>query len=118
MLSGCRNSLSPSMCLTALAPCTTGPSIAVVRNTLFAQTTGEEWPRPAIAVFHLMFLVTLHSAGRFFSVEIPRPPGPRHCGQFGVAELTTIELENITAARRQIAKGVPVRITGFISETS
>ena len=30
----------------------------------------------------LMFLVGLHSEGRFFSLEIPEPSGPRHCGQF------------------------------------
>jgi hypothetical protein len=28
-----------------------------------------------------MFLVALHSIGRSFSAEMPRPPGPRHCGQ-------------------------------------
>src|SRR5204862_4297320 len=70
------------MCFTAFAPGTTGPSIAVVRNTLFPQTIGDECDRPSIAVFHLIFLVGLHSDGRFFSLEIPEPSGPRHCGQF------------------------------------
>src|SRR5690242_8851241 len=83
MLSGCRNSLSPSTtCFTAFAPGTTAPSIAVVRNTRLPQTIGDECERPSIAVFHLMFLVGLHSDGRFFSFETPVPSGPRHCGQF------------------------------------
>src|SRR5688500_8708660 len=82
MLSGWTNSLSPSMCLAALAPGTSVPSIAVVRNTLLPQTIGDECARPSIAVFHLMFLVGLHSDGRFFSFEIPVPSGPLHCGQF------------------------------------
>src|SRR5689334_3981342 len=99
MLSGCRNSLSPSICLTALAPGTNAPSIAVVRKILFPQTIGEEWPRPAIGVFHLMFLVAVHSVGRFFSVETPCPPGPRHCGQFEAAELPAIEATAIITER-------------------
>src|SRR5215510_9990473 len=82
MLSGCRNSLSPSMCFTAFAPGTTAPSTAVVRNTRLPQTIGDECERPSIGVFHLMFLVGLHSDGRFFSFETPEPSGPRHCGQF------------------------------------
>src|SRR5215213_3264657 len=82
-LSGCRNSLPPSrVCFTALAPGTCTPSTAVVRNRRLPQTIGDECERPSIAVFHLMFLVALHSDGRFFSFEIPEPSGPRHCGQF------------------------------------
>jgi hypothetical protein len=42
---------------------------------------GDEWPRPAMGVFHLTFLVDDHSAGRFFSVDTPWPVGPRHPGQ-------------------------------------
>src|ERR1041384_5095328 len=82
MASGWTYSLSPSMCLAALAPGTSAPSIAVVRNTLFPQTIGDECERPSIAVFHLMFFVGLHSDVRFFSLEIPEPSGPLHCGQF------------------------------------
>src|SRR5262245_30022137 len=80
-LSGCRNSWPSIICVTALAPGTTSPSIAVVRKILFPQTTGEECPRPAIGVFHLMFLLAFHSAGRLVSVDTPLPPGPRHWGQ-------------------------------------
>src|SRR5258705_4824307 len=81
------------MCFTAFAPGTSGPSIAVVRKILLPQTIGDECPRPAIGVFHLMFFVALHSVGRFFSSEVPCPEGPRHCGQLALplarAELTT-----------------------------
>src|SRR5207249_4648867 len=113
-LSGCRNSLSPSICLTALAPGTIAPSIAVVRKILFPQTMGEEWPRPAIGVFHLMFLVALHSVGRFFSVEIPCPPGPRHCGQFGAAELPAVEFRSMTVERRQMTTAMLIRLNSFM----
>src|ERR1041384_6490426 len=82
MASGWTKSLSSNRCLAALAPGTSAPSTAVVRNTLFSQTIGEECERPSIAVFHLMFLVGDHSDGRFFSFEIPEPSGPLHCGQF------------------------------------
>src|SRR5262245_32541108 len=99
MLSGCRNSWPSIICVTAFAPGTTSPSIAVVRKTLFPHTTGDECPRPAIGVFHLMFLLAFHSAGRFVSVETPLPFGPRHCGQLAApavaANQATPERENI-----------------------
>src|SRR6185369_9719057 len=92
-LSGCRNSLSPSStCFTAFAPGTTAPSTAVVRKTRLPQTIGDECERPSMAVFHLMFLVGLHSDGRFFSFEIPVPSGPRHCGQFPADAVVAKEL--------------------------
>jgi hypothetical protein len=56
--------------------------MAVVKKIRFSQTTGEEWPRPGMGVFHAMFFVALHSVGRFFSAEMPWLPGPRHPGQF------------------------------------
>src|SRR5690349_23886202 len=86
------------MCLTAFAPGTSSPSIAVVRKILFPQTIGDECPRPAIGVFHLMFFVGVHSAGRFFSFEMPEPSGPRHCGQFP-AKPTVVSDINTTKAK-------------------
>src|SRR6185436_3193983 len=70
------------MCLTAFAPGTMGPSTAVVRKIFFPQTIGEEWPRPSIGVFHLIFFDAFQVVGRFFSSDVPWPEGPRHCGQF------------------------------------
>src|SRR5262245_59143544 len=64
------------------------PSITAVRKMRSPQTTGEEWPRPAIGVFHLMFLVSLHSVGTPVSVEMPCPPGPRHCDQLAAGPAT------------------------------
>src|SRR5678816_2865464 len=92
MLSGWRNSLPSFMCFTAFAPGTTSPSTAVVTNTRLPQTIGDECPRPGIAAFHLMFEVGVHVAGRFFSVEIPEPSGPRHCGQFAADPAVVSEL--------------------------
>src|ERR1044072_9956469 len=92
MASGWTKSLLSNKCLAALAPGTSSPSTAVVRNTLFPQTIGDECERPSIAVFHLMFLVGVHSDGRFFSFEIPDPSGPLHCGQFPADALPASEL--------------------------
>src|SRR5829696_1266037 len=110
MLSGWTNSLSSSMCVAALAPGTSAPSTAVVRNTLFPQTIGDECARPSIGAFHLMFFVGLHSDGRFFSFEIPEPSGPLHCGQFPAdalparklspANIKEIPTTSVTAMRR------------------
>src|SRR5678816_2672442 len=98
MLSGWRNSLPSFMCFTAFAPGTTSPSTAVVTNTRLPQTIGDECPRPGIAAFHLMFEVGVHVAGRFFSVEIPEPSGPRHCGQ-RAASTTVVSDSNTTKAK-------------------
>src|SRR6266852_3840270 len=113
-LSGCRNSLSPSMCLTAFAPGTIGPSIAVVRKILFPQTMGEECPRPAIGVFHLMFFVGLHSVGRFFSRETPCPDGPRHCGQLASGAAPACELRSVIIERRQMTRVMLMRTRSFM----
>jgi hypothetical protein len=43
-------------------------------------TMGEEWPLPGMEVFQRMFSVLPHLSGRFFSVEIPSPLGPRQAG--------------------------------------
>src|SRR4029453_9536911 len=69
------------MWVTAFAPATMGPSIEEVRKILLPHMIGDECPRPGIAVLHWTFFVWLHSSGRFFSIEMPLPPGPRHCGQ-------------------------------------
>src|SRR5690349_23607100 len=87
------------MCLTAFAPGTSSPSIAVVRKILFPQTIGDECPRPAIGVFHFMFFVGVHSAGRFFSVEMPEPSGPRHCGQLAAVAAPVTEINTTTATK-------------------
>src|SRR5688500_8566670 len=88
------------MCFGAFAPGTTSPSIDVVTKILFSHTIGDEWPRPSIGVFHLMFFVVLHSAGRFFSLEIPEPSGPRHCGQFPAEDEAVAAIPNDTLAIR------------------
>src|SRR5947209_17402326 len=89
------------------------PSMAVVRNTLLPHTTGDECPRPATGVFHLIFFVAVHSVGKFFSVEIPMPPGPRHCGQFVVAALLIVALRTATMSTEMIADE-PIRMNVFI----
>src|ERR1051325_1032412 len=114
MASGWTNSLSSSMCLAALAPGTSGPSTAVVRNTLFSQTIGDECERPSIAVFHLMFLFGPHSDGRFFSVEIPEPSGPLHCGQFPADTLPATKLRPATVKEIPTMNVKAIRRDSFI----
>ncbi len=55
--------------------------MAEVTKTLFSQTIGDPDPFPGIAVFHLMFLVSLHSNGGFASGDEPFPSGPRQWAQ-------------------------------------
>src|SRR5262245_24357529 len=99
-LSGCVIGWPFSLCSTAFAPGTTSPSMSVVRNTFAPQTIGCEWPCPAIGVFHLMFLSTLHSVGTLVSDEIPVPSPPRHCDQFEPgAEVVDNGLNAATASR-------------------
>ena len=52
---------------------------AVVTNTKFPQTTGDEWPRPGSLVFQRMFFVSLHSTGGSAFGAAPVASGPRHC---------------------------------------
>src|SRR6185295_13809520 len=103
------------MWATALAPGTTGPSMAVVKKILLPQTIGEECPRPSIAAFHLMFFVGLHSAGRFFSFDVPWPEGPRHCGQLP-DEAPTDTTRIVRAKRRPAATTVrPITFICFVN---
>src|SRR5262249_3065077 len=58
---------------------------AVVRKIRSPQITGVEKPRPGIAIFHLMFFVSLNSTGAAVRA-IPLKKGPRHCGQWAGSE--------------------------------
>src|SRR6185436_17524481 len=84
------------MCSTALAPGTASPSMAVVRKIRLSQTMGDESPRPGIAVFHLMFLSALHSAGRLVSEDTPLPSGPRHADQLLLGPALAASANNST----------------------
>src|SRR6185295_5823869 len=114
MASGWTKSLSSKRCLAAFAPGTSAPSTAVVRNTLFPQTIGDECERPSIAVFHLMFLVGLHSDGRFFSFEIPEPSGPLHCGQFPADALPARKLSPAKVKAIPAIRAKEIRRVSFI----
>ena len=59
----------------------TAPSTAVVRKIRLPHTTGDEWPRPGMGVFHSTFSDALQVSGRPVSAETPWPFGPRNCGQ-------------------------------------
>jgi hypothetical protein len=55
---------------------------------------------PGIFSFQATFFVSLHSAGRPFSLEMPSFFGPRHCGQFSARG------EPVNAIRRRRARRV------------
>src|SRR5687768_1717541 len=103
------------MCFAALAPGTSAPSTAVVTKILLPQTIGDECARPSIAVFHLIFLVGLHSEGRFFSLEMPEPSGPLHCGQFPAAALSARKLRPAHANESAMVKVRAIRFTVSLS---
>jgi hypothetical protein len=58
---------------------------AVVRKIRSPQITGVEKPRPGIAIFHLIFFVSLNSTGAAVRA-MPLKKGPRHCGQCAGSE--------------------------------
>ncbi len=60
--------------------------IAVWMNTWLSQIIGVAKPLPGILTFHRMFFVSLQAVGGFPAGATPVPKGPRHCGQFSVAE--------------------------------
>ena len=75
-------------------------------------TTGDEWPRPGMGVFHTTFSVGLHVSGRPVSVEMPWPFGPRNCGQLvrlgsGSAAATVAPARIRDASTRDGAWGPP-----------
>ena len=60
--------------------------MAVVTNTLFSQTTGEECPNPGIGLFQRILVPALTSQcnGRSCPTAMPDALCPRNCGQFSV----------------------------------
>ena len=75
--------------------------------------TGEEYPCPGTADFHVMFFSSLHTMGMPFASECPWPSGPRNCGQSAeqrAAEKREIRIDIVTSrmtfvARRNIRRG-------------
>src|SRR5262245_25141099 len=53
---------------------------------------GCENPRPGSSVFQNTFFVSLHSTGRFLSLDTPWLSGPRHCGQLEELAASLLEI--------------------------
>src|SRR5687768_7850333 len=75
------------------------------------QTTGEDEPRPGISIFHLMFLVSLHSRGGVACRDTPVAYGPRHCGQYfsrssAAYTCTAMRAAIAKASRTQVVRGI------------
>src|SRR5262245_1173794 len=70
---------------------------AVVRKILSPQITGVEKPRPGIAIFHLIFFVSLNSTGAA-PFATPLKKGPRHCGQWSGSELAEPMIRTIVVS--------------------
>jgi HEAT repeat protein len=74
-------------------------------NTLSFHTTGDDQPRPGIAVLHARFLSADQEVGKFFSVVRPLPPRPRNDGQLSprltpTNPVTTTKVDRIRANLR------------------
>src|SRR5262249_58559197 len=76
--------------------------IAVVMKTRLPHTTGLEWARPGIRVFHLMLVPfsAFQLSGRFCPSAIPEAWSPRNEGQlFGPFAPATLATANATLAK-------------------
>src|SRR4030095_2945566 len=105
------------MCLTAVAPGTTSPSIAVVRKMRFPKTIGDECPRPGIAAFHLILLKLFQLVCRFCRAEPPWREGPLHWGQPGPANAPALFVTT-SANRKRHTTDMNVRTIFFILNSS
>src|SRR5437868_13084525 len=76
----------------------------VMKTRLF-QTMGVELPRSGRGTRHLTFLSVDQWMGRFFSLEMPWPAGPRHIGQFSARAVRT-------------NRSAPIRVVGFMGISS
>jgi hypothetical protein len=71
-------------------PCRLAPRPTCdVTNTRSPHTIGDETPTPLSRVLHAIFVLLLHEAGSWVSLDAPVPAGPRHCGQLS-ADIETL----------------------------
>src|SRR5687767_14656915 len=74
-----------------------------VKKIRSPHTTGDDHPSAGTGVFHATFSVADHLVGRFVSVEIPCPFGPRNRGQFSACECNaTSAVTRIAVSKRLI----------------
>src|SRR5207249_4593130 len=59
--------------------------VAVVSQSCWSQTTGDDQPRPEMGVFQRTFLDSLHWRANPRASAWPAPDGPRNSGQFSPA---------------------------------
>src|SRR5262245_16250251 len=93
----------------AAAPCArrgwfpgfrTPDPICDVTNTRSPATIGLDTPWPASGAFHATFSVGDQRSGRFFSVAIPLPAGPRQFGQSDAVPVQTYVAAMMTPIRK------------------
>ena len=72
--------------------------LACVRKIFWPQITGVELPWLASATFHFTFSFALHFSGRFFSVLMPCPVGPRQAGQSAASVTEAVVIRRSAAA--------------------
>jgi len=77
---------------------------AVVMNTRSPQTMGDALPLPRMAVFHLMFFVSLQIVGGLAVAETPSFVGPRQLGHWAAPSILSSALTVVkVAAQSKIA---------------
>ena len=88
-----------------------GVSWAVVSQICLPSMTGEDHPRPGMAVFQTTPSVSLHRMGGWaLAAACPCPPGPRHSGHSGVADKAVTAPR--AAIKMEILKRVFIRNAG------
>src|SRR5438876_11038359 len=87
-------------------------SVAVVSQIWLPQITGEDQPLSWMAVFHLMFSVSLHRIGRPTASEWPSAVGPRNSGQLSPPKASAANSETVHRA----AAGQVKERTGRLSK--
>jgi hypothetical protein len=89
------------MCVTAFAPGTTSPSMAVVKKILFPQTTGDGVSSPGNRGSPLMIFGGTPFPGQVRLGRDAGASGPRHCGQLAAP---AVLVNTTTDERRTMTK--------------
>src|SRR5687768_4652220 len=81
----------------------TPSSVAVVRKTCRSKTIGDDQPFPGILVFQTTFLSADQVTGKFFSLEMPWPFGPRNRIQFSAVTRSQVNQSAMQNENRNVA---------------
>src|ERR1019366_8135833 len=75
------------------------------RKIRLPHTTGAACDFSGSAIFHLTFCLSLQVVGRFFSVDLPSPLGPRQPGQLSAAARVAMKRKAVMERRMRFMGG-------------